>query len=144
MRIIMLVLIVPCLFAGEFDKVAVEAAAKAKVQIEIDRGEIISQPAAVPGEVVQIFPEDCESKMYRWNGEDLACITVDRSGILKAHRNLNMNAYRKCMGEVVFLKNKAVVHAIHDDAREKCREFGKLFDVDTVQCTGSITGGITK
>ena len=140
MRVIALLMIAACLYGGEFDKAAVEAAKKA--QIEIDRGEVITQPRVDPGEVVQIFPEACESKMYKWNGEELTCLTVDRPFILEAHRNLNMNAFRKCTAEVVFLKNKAVVQAIHNDAREKCREFGKLFDQEAVQCAGSITGGL--
>ena len=123
MRWIVLVLIAPCLFAGEFSKIEVVRGKTEEVIVRWD----------VP-------PESCESKMYRWNGESLDCMTVDRSGILKSQRNLNMNAFRACKAEVTYLKNDIIVRAIHDDAREKCREFGKLFDKNTVQCAGSSRG----
>lgn len=81
---------------------------------------------------------DCNSKLFKFNGADFICVTVDRSGILKSHRNLNLNAYNACLAEVMYLKNLAVVVEINRDATRKCNELGKIFDLTEVVCTDAM------
>lgn len=89
-------------------------------------------------------PEDCESELYRWDGETLRCATVDRLGILKMQRNHNMRALTTCRQEVTYLRAARLLEALHVNARAKCRQQGKIFDEDEVLCTDSIGKGEQK
>jgi len=89
--------------------------------------------------IIEVDPNiDCNSKLFKFNGEDYVCVTVDRLGILKSHRNLNLNAYNACLADVTYLKNLAIVVEINRDATRKCNELGKIFDPIEVTCTGSM------
>ncbi len=120
MRWIVLVLIAPCLFAGEFSK------------IEVARGK--TEEVVVSWNVP---PEACASKLYRWDGASLQCAKVDRLEILKMQRDQEKRA-------VSFLRGAAILTSLYTDARAKCREMGKLFDTTEVLCTGSLTPGEKK
>ena len=86
-------------------------------------------------------PEDCESKVYRWNGDGFECLRIDRIRILMSQRNLNMRALATCQKELTFMRAEKVLIAIHADARRKCQKLGKVFDEEAVQCAGAIPRG---
>ena len=89
-------------------------------------------------------PEDCESKVYRWNGDGFECLQTDRIRILTSHRNLNMLALTACQHKLTFMRAEKVLIAIHEDARRKCQKLGKVFDEEAVQCAGAIPRGDSK
>lgn len=96
------------------------------------------------GILAEIKPENCESKLYRWDGEQLHCATIDRLGIMLLQRNHNMRALDTCRKEVTYLRGAALLAMMHNDARAKCREMGKVFDETEVICAGSLTPGEEK
>ena len=89
-------------------------------------------------------PEDCESKLYRWDGELLRCATTDRIGHVKLQRNHNMRALEMCQAEVTYLRGAQLLAAMNNEQRAKCREMGKVFDETEVICAGSLTPGEEK
>lgn len=96
------------------------------------------------GIMVEIEPEVCESRLYRWDGENLRCATVDRVGHVKVQRNHNMRALKVCRAEVNYLRGAALLAAMNNEQRAACREMGKVFDEIEVICTGSLTPGEEK
>ena len=107
-------------------------------------GEIILDRGGIPTTISidwDVPPENCESKLYRWDGESLRCATVDRLGHLMMQRDHNMRALRACREDVSYLRGAAVLTALDNDAKEKCRQMGKVFDKIKVICSGSLTPG---
>ncbi len=96
------------------------------------------------GILAEIKPETCESKLYRWDGELLHCATADRAGHVMVQRNHNMRALDVCKAEIKYLRGMALLTAMNNEQREKCREMGKMFDADKVVCEGSLTKGEEK
>ncbi|KKL65838.1 hypothetical protein LCGC14_2150980 [marine sediment metagenome] len=119
-----------------------EQAAQEPAAISVDNGLSIHNREKSSIQIKwDVPPEDCESNVYRWNGDGFECLRIDRIRILMSQRNLNMRALATCRQELTFMRAEKVLIAIHEDARRKCQKLSKVFDEEAVQCAGAVPRG---
>lgn len=83
---------------------------------------------------VKYEPPACDSNVYRWTGEQMVCVAIDRVDLLTSQRDVNEHAYAACRAQVTLLQAARVLTAKEQAAKEKCRELGRVFDPQKVEC----------